>query len=287
MSPSAPYPDPYNDTMNLDAVLATLARDPSAPFDLAEVALHLARDEYPELDVDAYLSELAGMAREAREYVRGNLEARTAGLCRYLFHDMGFRGNTQNYYDPRNSYLNQVLDRRTGLPITLAAVAIAVGTRAGLEVVGVGLPGHFIAKAVEDGREVLFDPFHGGRRLDREACEHLVRQVTGTEFTATADNLQAAPLGLIVLRMLTNLKAVYAGEEDYPRLVRVSERLCQLSPDDPQQRRDLGAALLKAGQPGRAIGHLDAYLDAFPAAADADAVRQLLTQARGAVSRWN
>src|SRR2546427_9633692 len=109
--------------MKLDDALARLAHDPAAPLDVAELGLHLARDEYPDLDVEAYLSQLAGMAHEARRYVRGPLEARVSGLCRYLFHDLGFRGNTQSYYEPRNSYLNEVLDRRTRLPILFAAVA--------------------------------------------------------------------------------------------------------------------------------------------------------------------
>src|SRR5436190_22548499 len=130
--------------MNLDAVLTELAHNPALPCDLAELALHLARDEYPRLDVEAYLGELNSMAREARHYVRGDFPARVCGLCRYLFHEMGFRGNPQHYYDARNSYFNQVLDRRTGIPITLSAVAMAVGARADLHVIGVGLPGHFI-----------------------------------------------------------------------------------------------------------------------------------------------
>src|SRR6266404_2336633 len=123
--------------MDLDAALTALAADPHAPLDLAELALWLARDEYPELDVEAYLGELAGMAHEVTRYLGGGLEARVKGLCRYLFHDMGFRGNKQDFFDPRNSYFNQVLDRRTGIPITLSAVAMAVGTRAGLQIVGV------------------------------------------------------------------------------------------------------------------------------------------------------
>src|SRR5258707_8596603 len=129
--------------MNLDDALTLLAADPSAPLDLAEVALHLARDEYADLDVGAYLSELAGMAHESQPYLRGDLEAQVTGLCRYLFHEMGFRGNTREYYDPRNSYLNQVLDRRTGLPISLTTVAMAVGSRAGLSLVGIGFAGPF------------------------------------------------------------------------------------------------------------------------------------------------
>jgi regulator of sirC expression with transglutaminase-like and TPR domain len=273
--------------MDLDSALSQLAADPAAPLDLAELALQLARDEYPDLDVEAYLSELAGMAHEARPYLRGPLDTRVTGLCRYLFHDLGFRGNTHSYYEPRNSYLNEVLDRRTGLPILLAVVAMSVGQRAGLQVVGVGLPGHFVAKAVDNGNEVLFDPFHGGRRLSPEQCEALVYQVTGTPFRANRESLAAVPLGLMVVRMLNNLKGTYLRDEDFARAVRVIERLRQLRPDDPLQERDLGASLLRAGQPGRAVDHFRAYLEDLPAAADADTVRDLLRQALSEVAKWN
>jgi regulator of sirC expression with transglutaminase-like and TPR domain len=273
--------------MNLDHALNVLANDPDAPLDLAELALTLARDEYADLDVEAYLSEVDGMAHEAQTYLRGSLPTRVRGFCRYLFHEMGFRGNSQAYYDPRNSYLNEVLDRRTGIPITLSAVAMAVANRAGLHVVGVGLPGHFIAKAVRDDEEVFFDPFHGGRVLDAEQCEQLVRQVTGMEFAATTQTLQGSGLGPMVFRMLTNLKAVYLSDGDCGRATRVIERLLQLSPDDPLQLRDLGATLLQAGQPGRAIDPLDAYLTAYPNAKDAEVVRQMLKQSKKAVAGWN
>jgi regulator of sirC expression with transglutaminase-like and TPR domain len=273
--------------MNLNAALATLAAQPAAPLDVAELALHLARDEYPELDVEAQLAELNAMAHEARTYVGGDLRARVAGLCRYLFHEMGFRGNTRDYYDPRNSYFNVVLERRTGIPISLSAVAMAVGARAGLEIVGVGLPGHFVAKARADGQEVLFDPFHGGRLLTLSDCEHLVRQVTQQAFRATPERLSPVPVGSIVQRMLNNLKAVYLRQGDFVRAVRVMERLRQLDAADPVQRRDLGASLLHAGQPGKAIDHLSAYLNAVPSAGDAEAVQQLLQRARATVAAWN
>jgi regulator of sirC expression with transglutaminase-like and TPR domain len=200
---------------------------------------------------------------------------------------MGFRGNTKDYYDARNSYLNEVLDRRTGLPITLSAVAMAVGNRAGLEVFGVGLPGHFIAKAVAGGREILFDPFHGGRRLTPEDCEFLVEKLSGLTVKATPQLLEAASLGQIVLRMLTNLKGLYLRDGDFSRAVRVIERLRQLAPDDPLQQRDLGVSLIHAGQPGRAIDHLQAYLRATPQAGDRETVGQMIDQAKAAVARWN
>ncbi len=273
--------------MNLDKALRLLARNPAAPLDLGEVALLLARDEYPGLDVEAYLAELDGMAHEARPHLRGRLEKRVAGMCRYLFHDLGFHGNRSDYDNPCNTYLNEVLDRRTGIPIALSAVAMIVGRRAGLSVVGVGLPGHFVVKAVDGGREVIFDPFHGGRVLSREDCEILVETVLGVRFEATPAALRPVPLGAMVQRMLNNLKAVYLRSGDCSRAIRVMNRLRQLCPGDPLQRRDLGATLLQAGQPGKAISHLQAYLDAAPDADDAAAVRRLLDQSRGAVARWN
>jgi regulator of sirC expression with transglutaminase-like and TPR domain len=273
--------------MDLDLALSLLSHTPDAPLDLAELGLLLARDEYSSLDVEAYLSELDGMAHEARGHLRGSLTQRVKGLCRYLFHDMGFRGNQQDYYNAHNSYLNEVIDRRLGIPITLSAVAIAVGRRAGLDVSGVGLPGHFVAKASSEGEEVLFDPFHGGRLLSPEKCQRLVEQVTGMPFEVNDEALRAVPMGVIVHRMLNNLKGVYLRNGDYPRAARIIERLRQLSPHDPLQSRDLGATLLQAGQAGRAIDHLQAYLRASPQAGDADTVKQLLMQARASVARWN
>jgi regulator of sirC expression with transglutaminase-like and TPR domain len=273
--------------MELDTALAALSRDPNAPFDVAALALQLAADEYPTLDLDAYLGELGGMAHEVKPYLRGSLEARVTGLCRYLFHDMGFRGSHEEYYDPRNSYLNQVLDRKTGLPITLSALAMAVGARAGLHVVGIGLPGHFVVKAIGNGDDILFDPFHGGRLLTVEECERLVQRVTQAPFSATPEAFQALPLAFILVRMLCNLKIIYLRAGDFTRAVRVIKRITQLVPDDLVQQRDLGVALLHAGQPGGAIRFLDAYLTGTPGATDTEAVRHLLKQAKDEIARWN
>lgn len=273
--------------MNLDEVLPQLARDPSASFDVAEVALQLARDEYPRLDVEAYLAEIAALAHEAKNFARGNFTARVDGLCRFLFHELGFRGNKKAYYDPRNSYLNQVLDRRTGIPITLSAVTMAIGQRVGVSIIGIGLPGHFVVQAQGGEQDILIDPFHGGRRLSLSDCEHLVRQATGVPFDAAPANLHAIPLGLIVQRMLNNLKGIYLQKEDWARAIRVLGRLRQIQPHDVQNRRDLGVCLVREGQPGKAIDHLEAYLRSVPEAEDAATVRQALLAAQREVSRWN
>jgi regulator of sirC expression with transglutaminase-like and TPR domain len=273
--------------LNLDDALTMLGRDPNADIDLAEVALRLARDEYPSLDVEGHLAELDAMAREARRYLQGPLPARVHGLCRYLFHEMGFRGNARDYYDPRNSYLNIVLERRTGIPISLSAVTIAVGRRAGLDMVGVGLPGHFIAKAVAEDGEVLIDSYHGGRVLTPPDCENLVRQVTGLSFEASALTLQALPPGLIVQRMLNNLKAIYLGQKDWGRATCVLGRLRQLNPYDTGLRRDLGVCFARHGQPGKAVDHLQAYLDAEAEAEDAATVTEILKATQQRLAEWN
>lgn len=273
--------------MNLDQILDLLANDPAASVDVAEVGLLLARDEFPKLDVEACLGEIDAMAYEAKRYLQGDVEAKLTGLCRYLFHEMGFRGNVRNYYDPANSYLNLVLENRTGIPITLCAIAMAVGNRAGLEVQGVGLPGHFIAKAVGEGREILFDPFHGGRRLSRQECETLVEQVTHVPYQATSETLRKLPPAFIIQRMLNNLKAIYLEQEDYARGARIIHRLQQLDRNQPLHDRDLGACFLHMGQPGKAITHLRAYLQAVPDPGDNSDVKKLLQQAHREIARWN
>lgn len=183
--------------------------------------------------------------------------------------------------------MNEVIDRRTGLPIALSAVAIAVGQRAGLNVVGVGLPGHFIAKATAGEQEVLFDPFHGGKVLSIEECGELIREATGDDVEVTAEDLRPASLASIVGRMLTNLKGTYLSEGDFARAVTVLRRLRQLQPDEPTQQRDLGVALVQAGRPGQAIEELEAFLETSPNSKDDAAVRALLRRAKSDVAKWN
>lgn len=274
--------------MKLSTVLGALAEDANHPVDLARVALLIARDAYSQMNPRVYLRRIDALADQLRPRLVGSLAARTAELSTFLFEDCGFVGNTDRYYDPRNSYLNKVLDRQVGLPISLSLLAMAVGERAGLPVVGVALPGHFVAKAVgEGGSEVVFDPFNGGQFLDAEACEAIVTAVTGRPFHATPEALAATTPGAFVLRMLNNLKTAYVAEKSHSRAARVARRLTQLLPHDPDQRRDLGLLLVQAGRHGRAVDHLNHYLAATPDAPDAKDVRRVLLRALGEVARWN
>jgi regulator of sirC expression with transglutaminase-like and TPR domain len=274
--------------MKLSSILAVLAEDPHHPVDLARVALLIARDAYSQMNPRVYLRRLDRLADQLRPRLHGSLVSRTAALSEFLFEECGFAGNTSHYYDPRNSYLNKVLDRQVGLPITLSLLAMAVGTRAGLPVVGVGLPGHFVAKAIgKDGDSVVFDPFNGGQFLDAEACEALVSAITGQPFDATPEALAEVPPGAFLLRMLNNLKTAYLADRSHLRAARVVRRLTQLVPDDATQRRDLGLLLVQANRFGPAIDHLKHYLTVSPDADDTDEVRKILAQALGEVARWN
>ena len=164
---------------------------------------------------------------------------------------------------------------------------MAVARRCDFTVVGVGLPGHFVAKAIAGDAEVIFDPFHGGMPLTPEDCSALVESVCGAEFDPTPANLAATPPRAIVCRVLTNLKANYYHLGDYRRAARVTGRLAQLDPLDLCQRRDWGMLLTRAGEAHKAIDPLEAYLAATPNGVDAVVVRQVLKQARAVVAGWN
>lgn len=273
--------------MNLDHVLADLSRNPDADHDLAVVALELAREEYPSLDIAGYLDQIRDLARDARLHVGGDLREQAVGLCRYLFHEVGFHGNAKEYYDPRNSYLSDVLDRLTGIPITLSLVTIAVGRRIGLPLEGLGLPGHFVVQCPATEPPLFIDPFHGGRLLTSDQCEALVTRVTGDATPlGPIDFLPVSP-ALFLQRMLNNLRGIYLRADDPRRAARILSRLHQLCPRDVHIRRDLGMCLVRNQQAGTAIDHLASYLAAIPEADDVEKVRQFLQAARRDVGRWN
>ena len=194
--------------MNLTETLKLLAAEPDADLDIAEVALLIAADEYPDLDVPIYLARLDSLADELAPRLAGSLADRVTELSALLFEEHGLAGNGGEYYDPRNSYLCDVLDRKLGIPITLSVVALAVGQRAGLDVNGVALPGHFVAMASEGGGVVLFDPFNGGQLLTVGACETLVSAVVGSPFRVTPEVLRPAPPGAVALLGLGSLSAI-------------------------------------------------------------------------------
>ncbi|HWP35137.1 MAG TPA: transglutaminase-like domain-containing protein [Thermodesulfobacteriota bacterium] len=275
---------------------AAIAARPDAEIDLAEAALVVAQEEYPDLDVKAYLRRLEELGDGARSRVgaaaivaRGGLGPRDVveRLSRYLYDECGFRGNREAYYDPRNSYLNEVLDRRTGIPITLALVYIEVGRRVGLPLVGIGFPGHFLVGCDAPGGRLLIDPFDRGSLLTEADCAAMLSRLHGHPVPLARHLL--APVGprLFLVRMLRNLKAIYLERDDLARALAAVERILLLLPDAAEERRDRGLIHLKRQAFSLAAADLDAYLAARPQAADREQVARYLLTVRQILARLN
>jgi regulator of sirC expression with transglutaminase-like and TPR domain len=195
-----------------------------------------------------------------------------------LFDEAGFRGNQDHYYDPRNSVLNEVLDRRLGIPISLSVLFLAVGRRVGLAVDGVGFPGHFMVKLTAAGRELFIDPYRHGEILTAEECEERWNSHARGAFDRRW--LEAAAPRQILGRMLHNLKRIYVEAGDDVRTLWVIDRLLLLAPGDLSERRDRGLVSARLGGTGAAVADLEAYLAGNPGAQDATEVRDLLEQLR-------
>jgi len=233
-----------------------------AGLDLANAALWLAAEEYPELDPQVYLGRLESLAervRVARARRPGPFAALEA-LRGILVEEEGFAGNSDDYYDPRNSFLNEVLDRRVGIPITLSLVWIEVARRAGIDMEGVNLPGHFVVRLLDRRSSLLVDPFCEGMLLTPEGCEERLRQTHGDEARLSVEDLAAAGSKQILVRMLNNLRLIYLETEEYGRALAVVDRLSLLVGDSPRLRRDRGLLFARLQLYGKAWADLAAYL---------------------------
>jgi regulator of sirC expression with transglutaminase-like and TPR domain len=256
---------------------------------LAEAALWVAAEKYPDLDVAAWLRRLDALGEGARSRMRPEATAdeAAAALRMLLAEEEGLRGNAEDYYDPRNSFLNDVLERRLGIPITLSVIYIDVAARAGVSVRGVGLPGHFIVRLTRQGAVRLLDPFHGGAVIGEADCHALVRQARGPDAPFDEAWLRPVTTPEIVVRMLANLKAIYARRGDWPPALRAVECLVTLRPEAPGEVRDRGSIHARLGDARAAIRDWERYLRAAPQAADADDVRQRLRALRQSLGVLN
>jgi regulator of sirC expression with transglutaminase-like and TPR domain len=268
---------------------ARLVAQPEASVELAHAALLVAAEERPGLEVEHYRARLYELGLEARAAIaRAGGGANAVGaLNKLLFEELGFAGNQSDYYDPRNSLLSDVLDRRTGIPITLSLVYMEVGRRAGLRVDGIGLPGHFIVRAEgADGEPVLVDPFNG-RVVDADDCQERLDTIYGGQAPLTDAHLQPVPTREILARLLRNLKGIYAQSGLYRRALSVIERILLVAPDALEERRDRGALLAQLGRYSEAVVDVQAYLAGAPNAPDAERVAEQLKQMRLQLARLN
>ncbi len=270
-----------------------IARMRDEDVSLAEGALWIAAGEYPDLAVDDYLGRLHDMAARLRGRLRADVATaeKLLALNHYLFNELGFAGNAEDYYDPRNSFLNEVLERRLGIPITLGLIYIEVGRRIGLGLHGVSFPGHFLVKcALRDG-VVILDPYSRGLSLGVEELQQRLRDAGGdgnVDEAVLAQLLGAAPNKEVLARMLRNLKAVYARQEDWLRALSSSERLIALRPDDAgEEYRNRGGIYLRLECFRAALGDFGTYLRQCPGAADAGAVRAQMADLAAVVARLN
>jgi regulator of sirC expression with transglutaminase-like and TPR domain len=259
---------------------AAISRLPESQIDLGEAALVIAAEEQPGLDPYPWMDRLDDLGERLRPRLRRvrNDFDRLAALLDLLFGEEGLRGNAEDYYDPRNSYLNEVLDRRLGIPITLAPICLEVGKRAGIPLEGVGFPGHFLLR-LGSHPHVLIDPFESGRLLTQRDCEQLLERLTNGEMKFDPRLLRTSGPRQILHRILNNLRGVYLNRNDVSRLLPVLDRMLILDPEDPLPLRERGTLHVRYGDPHFGIRDLETYLG-VEGADDHQEILHLLEEAR-------
>jgi regulator of sirC expression with transglutaminase-like and TPR domain len=247
---------------------------------LAEAALVLASHRYPELAQEQYLMQLDGLAERVRGHRPSSLDHWRRALNNVLFDETGFKGNASDYYDPRNSYLNDVLDRQLGIPITLSLVYMEVGSRCGLSLEPISFPGHFLVRLSGGGGQgLVVDPFNGGKVLAPPELEQQLRRTFGPEAAsgiAIEDVLAPVPRREVLSRILRNLIAIYDKNSDDSELLSVADLAVRLVPEGANERRTRGLAYLKIGHVEAARTDLERYRQQMPNASDARQIDELL-----------
>ena len=254
-------------------------------FDLATGALLVASTDDANVDIDGCCANLDRMADAARARTAsdaGALEELNA-ITDLLFGVIGFTGNHNDYYDPNNSYLHQVLERRLGIPITLSLLCIEVGRRAGVPVLGIGMPGHFLIRH-RDEENYFVDAFNGGVLMNRDECGAVLRQAAGDDARLEERHLNPVTPREILARVLRNLKAIYWDREEFDRCITTIGALMAVLPDRPEEQRDRGVVHLKAGNHQQSADDFAAYIEAAPHADDIETVRNALSRLRGTLS---
>ncbi len=259
------------------------------PIPLARGALLIAKEEYPDLDVEHYLDHLAALGRAAEGAVRdgANTVERVQLLSEFLFERTGFKGNREQYGDPRNSFLNQVLERRLGIPITLSVVYLEVGRRAGLNLYGVSFPSHFLVKAVDQRGELIIDPFNGGAILDLDDLRARLNQIYGQPVELHPAMLKAASPRQILARMLRNLKAIYLSGADWPRALGALDRILTLEPRSVEEILERATLYERLECFSAALEDFQSFLTQAPEHPAADAAREAAVRLARQVARIN
>lgn len=253
---------------------------PDEQIDLAKAALYIAQEQYKELQLDEYLNALDTMAAEVQERLPTEQYPLRIiqSINQYLYDDLGFIGNTSDYYDPRNSYLNEVIERRTGIPITLSLVYLEVARQIDFPMVGVGMPGHFIMRPQFEDAGIFIDAFDRGKILFPEDCQERLNQISGQPVTMQSSFLEPVTSRQFLTRLLTNLKLIYLQREELELALAAVERILMLFPGIPGELRDRGLIYYQMGRWVAAGDDFEIYLAKVPNAEDAPVIRRLLNQ---------
>jgi regulator of sirC expression with transglutaminase-like and TPR domain len=280
----------------LEPFARLIARE-DARIDLARACLLIAQDAYPDLDVDRYMGEIERMAIRLRGRLPQDCgaEERVVALNQFLYDELGYWGNTEDYYDPRNSYLNEVIERRTGIPITMSILYMELGRRIGLPLEGVSFPGHFLVRLPLRGGMLVLDPFAGGAPQSEDELRSRVKRVIPH---GVADDLPASELPLdqflepatnrqILTRVLRNLKAIYRESDKPERMLDVLNRMLLVTPGASAELRDRGFVYQRLECYRAALKDLSDYAEREPDAADLDEVRSRLMELSALCARLN
>ena len=271
--------------------LREIVSGPDEAINLAEAALLIAGHEYPDLPVSSYLSRMEQLAHSLSMRVGEDATAleRIAELNQFLFGDLGFAPNSEDYYDPRNSFLNEVLERRTGIPITLSVIYMELGRKIGLPLYGVSFPGHFLVKCSVPEGAVVLDPYSGGISLGLQDLQKRLREVRGGEVSRAiiAELLVSASNKEIIVRLLRNLKAIYLRERALAKALPIMDWIVAIVPGEAQEKRDRGMVYQELECPRAALADFEAYLRHSPEWEDAGEIRERIVELRKQVSRLN
>jgi regulator of sirC expression with transglutaminase-like and TPR domain len=266
-----------------------MVRRPEEEIDLDRAALLIAKEEYPALEVEEYLRRLDRMAQEVRRRLEGIRDPLGViqTMNRYLFEEEGFTGNTEHYYDPRNSFLNEVLDRKTGIPILLSLLYMEIGRRIEFPIFGVGFPGHFLVKSPSEHGEILIDPFNKGAILSYTDCQARLDQIYGGTVRFQEQFLAKATKKQILTRILQNLKGIYIREQNYPKAFSAIERILLINPNHPQEIRDRGLVYYNLERYIQALADLERYVKMIPDAPDAELIQEHIRVLRKLIASMN
>lgn len=280
--------------MILDTIRASQSFQAIAALDeealpLDRAALIMALEEYPDLDVQEYLRRLDTLAARAEVLAGEDSDpiSRIESINQVLFVQEGLRGNDEDYYDPRNSFLNEVLDRRLGIPISLSVIFMEVAKRINFPIMGLGFPGHFLVKHVSNDRDIIIDPFNLGRILTPNDCQELLDKAYNGTVSMNASLLQPMNKRAILTRMLYNLKGVYVQKEQGYKAVSIIDKILMLNPWTPSEVRDRGLLYMETSLFAKALADLESYLSRAVAPEDSAYIKNHIKMLRSIVCEQN